>query len=177
MRFLLVIGAIALTVLSWGLYGPVLHHGIKGMGGGRLLPFFFVGVAYFFIAVAVPGAWLRTRGEAGSWTVGGSFWSLMAGAAGALGALGLRVLYRLAIHETACLRTSCTCGVVRSCPFCCDRTPPTPSRPCSRSSGWSVHCDPSFVCRGRLPSSLSLRSACNGGSARKGVQHLLRNAM
>lgn len=94
MRFLLVIGAIALTVLSWGLYGPVLHHGIKGMGGGRLLPFFFVGVAYFFIAVAVPAAWLRTRGEAGSWTVGGSFWSLMAGAAGALGALGIILAFK-----------------------------------------------------------------------------------
>ena len=94
MRFLYVIGAIGLTIFSWGLYGPVLHHGIKDMAGTRLLPFFFVGIAYFFIAVAVPAGWLRTRGETGSWTVGGSFWSLLAGAVGALGALGIILAFK-----------------------------------------------------------------------------------
>ena len=89
MKFLFVIGSVALTVLSWGMYGPVLHRGQQDMDHTRLLPFFFVGVAYFFIAVAVPAALLRTRGESGRWTTGGGFWSLLAGAAGALGALGI----------------------------------------------------------------------------------------
>ena len=89
MKFLFVIGSVALTVLSWGMYGPVLHRGQQDMDHTRLLPFFFVGVAYFFIAVAVPAAILRTRGESGSWTTGGGFWSLLAGAAGAFGALGI----------------------------------------------------------------------------------------
>ncbi len=89
MKFLFVIASIALTVLSWGMYGPVLHRGQQDMDHTRLLPFFFVGVAYFFIAVAVPAVLLRTRGESGRWTTGGGFWSLLAGAAGALGALGI----------------------------------------------------------------------------------------
>ena len=53
MKFLFVIASVALTVLSWGMYGPVLHRGQQDMDHTRLLPFFFVGVAYFFIAVAV----------------------------------------------------------------------------------------------------------------------------
>ena len=89
MKFLFVIASVALTVLSWGMYGPVLHRGQLDMDHTRLLPFFFVGVAYFFIAVAVPAVLLRTRGESGRWTTGGGFWSLLAGAAGALGALGI----------------------------------------------------------------------------------------
>lgn len=89
MKFLFVIGSIALTVLSWGIYGPVLHRGQQDMDHTRLLPFFFVGVAYFFIAVAVPAVLLRTRGESGRWTTGGGFWSLLAGAVGAFGALGI----------------------------------------------------------------------------------------
>ena len=87
MRFFFVIGSIALTILSWGIYGSVLHRGQQDMDHTRLLPFFFVGVAYFFIAVAVPAGLLRTRGESGRWTMGGGCWSLLAGAAGAFGAL------------------------------------------------------------------------------------------
>ena len=49
MKFLFVIGSIALTVLSWGMYGPVLHRGQQDMDHTRLLPFFFVGVAYFLL--------------------------------------------------------------------------------------------------------------------------------
>jgi hypothetical protein len=48
-----------------------------------------VGLAYFGIAVVVPFAVLGMWVEQGQWTLSGSFWSLMAGAAGALGALGI----------------------------------------------------------------------------------------
>lgn len=89
MKFLLVVATIALTILCWGAYGPVLHVGKHAMSDHSLLPFFFVGVAYFLIAVAVPVVLLNMRGEKGAWTVSGTFWSLVAGAAGAIGALGI----------------------------------------------------------------------------------------
>jgi hypothetical protein len=85
----LVLAFVALTAVSWGVYGPALNQGKAGMGGNALLPFVCVGLAYFGIAVAAPAAWLLTRGEKGSWSVRGTLWSLVAGAAGALGALGI----------------------------------------------------------------------------------------
>ncbi|MGB6045579.1 MAG: hypothetical protein WBF93_20665 [Pirellulales bacterium] len=93
MKYLLVVGAIALTIVCWGIYGPVLHWGQEAMNGGQLLPFLFVGVAYFLIGVAVPVALLNAYGEKGQWTTGGTFWSLLAGAAGAIGALGIIVAF------------------------------------------------------------------------------------
>jgi len=80
---------IALAMLSWGVYGPVLREGQMGMHGSSLRPFICVGLAYFLIAVLAPGILLRARGEAGRWTTSGIVWSLAAGAAGALGALGI----------------------------------------------------------------------------------------
>ena len=35
MKFLFVIGTIALTIVCWGAYGPVLHDGKKAMGAIR----------------------------------------------------------------------------------------------------------------------------------------------
>jgi hypothetical protein len=55
----------------------------------RWRPFVCVGMAYFAIGVVVPLIWLTLRGEQGSWTVGGTIWSLFAGTLGALGALGI----------------------------------------------------------------------------------------
>ena len=51
--------SIALTVLSWGLYGPALKTGQDGMSTvagetARLRPFVCVGLAYFLIGVIVP---------------------------------------------------------------------------------------------------------------------------
>lgn len=91
--FLLVLASIALTALSWGVYGPLINKGQHGMTGAdgshsHLLPFMCVGVAYFLIAVVVPGLFLA-RGETGRWTVSGTLWSLGAGVAGAVGALGI----------------------------------------------------------------------------------------
>ncbi len=83
------LGFIALAMLSWGIYGPVLRLGQEGMHGSSLRPFICVGLAYFLIAVLAPGILLRIGGEAGHWTTMGIIWSLAAGAAGALGALGI----------------------------------------------------------------------------------------
>jgi hypothetical protein len=48
-----------------------------------------VGIAYFVIAVIVPLALLARGGERGGWTNKGVLWSMLAGTAGALGALGV----------------------------------------------------------------------------------------
>jgi hypothetical protein len=54
-----------------------------------LRPFICVGLAYFLIAVVVPTVLLKFVGEKGNWTTSGILWSLIAGAAGAIGALGI----------------------------------------------------------------------------------------
>jgi drug/metabolite transporter (DMT)-like permease len=87
-QFLGMLAAIALTALCWGVYGPVIHEG-QGLMGSRLRPFMCVGAAYFLIAVIVPALLLARGGEKGSWTMTGVLWSLLAGACGALGALGV----------------------------------------------------------------------------------------
>jgi hypothetical protein len=81
--------SILLTALCWGSYGPVLHKGQAGMEGSRLRPFLCVGLAYFAVAVVAPVLLLPVLVEAGGWTVSGTLWSLGAGTAGALGALGI----------------------------------------------------------------------------------------
>ncbi|MDX1927107.1 MAG: hypothetical protein SFV81_11345 [Pirellulaceae bacterium] len=79
----------AMTFIAWGAYGPLLHHGTLSMGNDSLRAFVGVGIAYFFIAVLVPIYILRSQGEAGKWTISGTFYSLIAGSVGALGALGV----------------------------------------------------------------------------------------
>ena len=87
LQFLGMLAAIALTAFCWGVYGPVLHFGREAMHS-NLRPFMCVGLAYFVIAVIVPLALLARGGERGGWTSKGVLWSLLAGTAGALGALG-----------------------------------------------------------------------------------------
>jgi hypothetical protein len=80
---------VALTALCWGGYGPLLHKGQMAMQGSRLRPFLCVGIAYFVVAVIFPLA-LRLLGhDHGEVTWEGSAWSLGAGAAGAIGSLGI----------------------------------------------------------------------------------------
>jgi gas vesicle protein len=85
--------SVALTAVCWGAYGPVLHKGQARMGNSRLRPFLCVGLAYFAIAVIGPLFMLSSFQEPGGWSPGGDWtgipWSLGAGAAGAIGALGI----------------------------------------------------------------------------------------
>ena len=87
-QFLGMLAAIALTAFCWGVYGPVLHFGREAMHS-NLRPFMCVGLAYFVIAVLVPLLLLARGGERGNWTNKGVLWSLLAGTAGAFGALGV----------------------------------------------------------------------------------------
>jgi hypothetical protein len=81
--------SILLAMVCWGVYGPVLHEGRSAMGGSALRPFICVGIAYFLIAVLAPIVVLRLKPEAGHWSTRGIVWSLVAGAVGAIGALGV----------------------------------------------------------------------------------------
>ena len=83
-----------MTVLSWGVYGVLLHKGRGQMPMGPETPhaglkaFLFVCVAYALIGLAT-AALLKWRGSNWSFTGGGIQWSLIAGGAGAVGAFTL----------------------------------------------------------------------------------------
>lgn len=83
-----------MTVISWGVYGVILHKGRGHMPMGPETPhaglkaFLFVCVAYALIGVA-SAVLLKVRGSNWSFTGDGIQWSLIAGAAGAVGAFTL----------------------------------------------------------------------------------------
>ena len=93
-----------LTVLSWGVYGILLHKGQTLMRAPgdlaadpavlRYKAFLFVGVAYFLTAVLAPLFLLMSKGQAFSgYTSNGAWWSLIAGIAGAIGAFGVLLAF------------------------------------------------------------------------------------
>ncbi len=86
---LFVLGA----VLSWGMYGPVLHKGQIALGN-PLRALLCVGVAYFLIAVLVPALMLQAQGQLGGFTFKGSVFSTLGGALGALGAVCIILAFR-----------------------------------------------------------------------------------
>lgn len=89
-NFMMVVFGIALTALCWGAYGPILHAGQAAMGQSRFRPFLCVGLAYFALAVVIPVLLSPQFPEPGGWNnFGGIMWSLLGGAAGAGGALGI----------------------------------------------------------------------------------------
>ena len=87
-HFIEILLAVCLSLLGWGVYGPVLHKGQAAMGGSRFRPLICIGIAYFLIAVLVPLALLQPLNDKGSWSLVGVAWSTAAGSLGAIGALG-----------------------------------------------------------------------------------------
>ena len=78
-----------MTVVSWGLYGILLHSGQVAMAdkaNGLYKAFLFVGLAYFLTAVLAPLGMLVVRKADWSFPSAGMGWSLVAGIAGAIGA-------------------------------------------------------------------------------------------
>lgn len=90
-ELMVVLLAVALTAVSWGSYGPVLHKGQVKMAGSRLRPFMCVGLAYFAIAVVVPMLVLSAWNEPGNWGLQNFGWltALIAGVITTVGALGI----------------------------------------------------------------------------------------
>ncbi len=84
------------TVVSWGVYGILLHTGQLGMAdpaNGRIKAFLIVGVAYFLTAVLAPLAILWLNGADWNYPGKGLWWSLAAGIVGAIGALGVLLAF------------------------------------------------------------------------------------
>lgn len=79
---LFVLGA----VLSWGIYGPMLHRG-QVLLGNPLRALLCVGIAYVAVAVLVPAAALSAAGEMRGFNGPGVAAATAGGALGALGAV------------------------------------------------------------------------------------------
>ena len=80
-----------LTVVSWGIYGILLHKGQVAMAdpvSGRYKAFLLVGVAYFVVAIIGPALMLKSSGATWHFTGQGMNWSFWAGVVGAVGAFG-----------------------------------------------------------------------------------------
>jgi hypothetical protein len=78
-----------MTVVSWGLYGILLHTGQTAMAdktNALYKSFLFVGLAYFLTAVLAPLGMLVIRKADWTFPAAGMGWSLVAGIAGAIGA-------------------------------------------------------------------------------------------
>lgn len=84
-----VIGAI----LSWGAYGPFLHKGQVALGN-PLRALLCVGVAYFLIAVLVPGGMLLSSGQLNNFTPAGTKAATLSGALGAIGAVCIIMAFK-----------------------------------------------------------------------------------
>lgn len=83
------VGFVALALVCWGLFGPLLQAGVGGMQYSSLRPLICVGATFSLIAIAAPIVWLQTGKDKGSVSASGVLWAILAGAAGALGALGV----------------------------------------------------------------------------------------
>jgi drug/metabolite transporter (DMT)-like permease len=86
---LFVVGA----VLSWGVYGVLLHKGGVELGN-PLKALLCVGVAYFLIGVLVPVATLSAQGGIGTFNRAGLWDATIAGALGAIGAACIIYAFR-----------------------------------------------------------------------------------
>ena len=88
---------VALAAIAWGAYVPTIHHGQLAFGGktnpnSPMRAFLFIGLAYFAMAVIVPGLWLWSHQNVagdGGFNFSGARLSTIAGILGAVGALGV----------------------------------------------------------------------------------------
>ena len=83
------IAFVGVTVVCWGMYGPVLHSGQTALGASPMRALLCVGLAYFVIGVLIPGGVLTFQGETGDFNTKGVSLAGLAGVVGALGALGI----------------------------------------------------------------------------------------
>jgi hypothetical protein len=85
---------VAGAVLSWGVYGAMLHQGQVKLGN-PMRALLCVGVAYFLIGVLVPAAVLVTQGQGmRGFNASGTSQATIAGALGALGAVCIIYSFR-----------------------------------------------------------------------------------
>lgn len=87
--FMFVLGA----VISWGVYGPMLHKGQVQLGN-PLRALLCVGVAYFLVGVLVPVISLGAQGQLSGFNMQGTTGATLAGTLGALGAVCIIYSFR-----------------------------------------------------------------------------------
>ena len=75
------------AILAWGSYVPLMHQGQTLLKGGALRAFLCVGLAYFLTAVLIPLGLLGAKVEPWEFTRSGTIYAIIAGVAGAAGAL------------------------------------------------------------------------------------------
>ena len=75
------------AILSWGSYVPLMHEGQTLLKGGAVRAFLCVGMAYFLTAVLIPLGLLGAGVEPWQFNRSGTTFAVIAGAAGAVGAL------------------------------------------------------------------------------------------
>jgi len=81
------------AVLSWGVYGSLLHRGQVALGS-PVKALLCVGVAYFLIGVLAPVVMLASQGQLGGFDKVGATTATIAGALGAIGALCIILAFR-----------------------------------------------------------------------------------
>ncbi len=81
------------AVLSWGIYGPMLHKGQLQLGN-PMRALLCVGVAYFLVGVLVPVVVLGAQGQLHGFTAAGTQAATLAGTLGALGAVFIIFSYK-----------------------------------------------------------------------------------
>jgi hypothetical protein len=81
------------AVLSWGIYGVVLHKGQVQLGS-PMKALLCVGIAYFLIGVLVPLGALSSQGGISGMGQAGTVWAGLGGALGALGAVCIIYSFR-----------------------------------------------------------------------------------
>jgi hypothetical protein len=88
------LGFVAGAVLSWGVYGSMLHEGQTKLGS-PMRALLCVGIAYFLIGVLVPIALLFAQGEGlRGFNAAGTTTATAAGALGAIGAVCIILSFR-----------------------------------------------------------------------------------
>ena len=88
------LGFVAGAVLSWGVYGSMLHQGQLKLGS-PMRALLCVGIAYFLIGVLVPLALLFAQGEGlRGFNTAGTTTATVAGALGAIGAVCIILAFR-----------------------------------------------------------------------------------
>jgi hypothetical protein len=85
----------ALAIAGWGAVGPTLYRGRAAMQGSVFRPLFCIGLACLGVAVFLPGLWLAGATGQGVYTASGTLWSMIGGASGAVGLLGIVLAYYL----------------------------------------------------------------------------------
>mgnify|MGYP001236367666 CR=1 FL=1 len=94
-----------MTVVTWGVYGILLHLGSGAMGSPadpntRYKAFLFVGFAYFLTAILAPLGLLVANKADWNMPVAGMGWSLLAGIVGAVGAFCVLLAFGAAPKPT-----------------------------------------------------------------------------